>query len=272
MLPNPKIDGGRFMASLAELQSAFAESLVDPSRPAPPGISKPAACDISPARHKRFDVYRNNLVMAAITALQDSFPACHRLVGDAFFKATARAYFYESPPTSPLLFQYGASFGEFLDRFPPASKVPYLGDVARLEFARLSAYHAADLPTLHISKLGAVPAHQLSATRLRAHPSLTLVRSSFPVLSLWAASTGQMDSDQVEMGQAEDVLVVRPALEVVTRLLPPGGGIFLNALLAGLSLGEAASVAAESVENFDLSMHLSGLFQAGAFQNLCSLP
>ncbi len=253
------------MHTLADSQAAFARALTDPSAPAPEDIRRPGGDASDTPQTKRFDVYRNNVIVTAMDALGDTFPAVRTLVGDDFFRATARVFFEQSPMHSPLLFRYGESFGAFLDTFPPAGSVPYLGDVARLEFARLQAYHAADAAPLSIAALGEIPPETVAETRLKTHPSASLLRSRFPIVSLWGASSGLMSSDDVDMNRAEDALTVRPGLDVDTRILPPGGAAFLASLMEDQTLGEAAARGAESDADFDLSAHLAGLFETGIF-------
>ncbi len=253
------------MPSLAETQRAFASALTDPAQAPPAEIRRPGGAPGAKGQTKRFDVYRNNVAVAAIDALTDIFPAVLKLAGEEFFRAAARVFIGRTPPASPLLFRYGAGFGDFLDGFPPAASTPYLGDVARLEFERLQAHHAADAAPVGIGRLGEIPSGEAASVKLTPHPSVSLVRSKFPVVSLWGASTGEISSDDVDMSRSEDALIVRPGLEVETRILPPGGGAFLGALLAGRTLGEAAEAGARADGGFDLSAHLAGLFEAGAF-------
>jgi len=251
--------------TLADTQAAFAKALKDPSRPVPAEVRRPVGGASQAPQMKRFDIYRNNVTVTAIDALGETFAAVRALVGDEFFRATARAYLNWSPPFTPLLFRYGGTFGDFLDAFPPAARVPYVGDVARLEFARLQAYHAADATPLDISALGEIPPDDIAAAVFEAHPSVSMIRSTYPVVSLWGASSGLMSSDDVNMDEAQDALTVRPGLDVETRILPPGGAGFLAALLDGKSLGDAAEAGAAATSEFDLSAHLTGLFETGAF-------
>jgi hypothetical protein len=248
------------MRSLSDIQAGFIDGLTNPSAPVPPALGKKAG---APAK-RRFDVYRNNVVVGMIEALRATFPAVDRLVGAAFFGAAAKAYLDTEPPRSPLLFRYGGTFGDFLDAFPPAASVPYLGDVARLEWARLEAFHAEDRQPVAIEVLATVPEAEVGKVTFDLHPSLQLITSSWPVFSLWAASTDQAEADDVDMDRAEQVLVIRPALDVDTRLLPAGGLPFMSALRGGATLEQAVIAAAETVSDFDLAGHLQGLFEVGA--------
>lgn len=246
--------------SLADVQSDFIAHLRAPTAPPPDSLNAPGGT--LPSR--RFNVYRNNVVASLIEALRTSFPVAERLVGEEFFKATARAYIDHEPPRSPLLFLYGESFGDFLDNFPPAASVPYLGDIARLEFARLDAYHAEDKAPMAIDALSGLPPDQLGEVKFRLHPSMTLLSSRWALFSIWAASSDQGSGDKVKLEQAEEVIVVRPEYDVDVRRLPTGGYRFIKALDDGASLGEAAGLAAESSQDFNLAHHLEGLFNLGA--------
>ncbi len=244
----------------------FVAALRDASAPPPP--------EIGTAQKRRFDIYRNNVAAGLVDAMRASFPAVERLVGDEFFSALARAYLASDPPRSPLLFEAGARFGAFIDGFPPVASLPYLGDVARLEWARLEAYHAADAEPLTIAALAEIPADALAETRFALHPSLRLVTSRWPVVSLWAASTDQGAAEAVDMRRAEDAAVIRPGLDLDTRLLPAGGHGFLAALAAGETLGGAAEAAAAAENAAELAIHLQGMFEIGAVTAItrASLP
>jgi len=83
-----------------------------------------------------------------IGALADTFPVTRELVGAPFFDAMARCFIDAEPPRSPVLTEHGDTFPEFVSAFPPAAGLPYLPDLARLELARVRAYHAADATAL----------------------------------------------------------------------------------------------------------------------------
>lgn len=213
---------------------------------------------------RRFDVYRNNRAVGLVEALQSSFPAVRRLVGDEYFDAAARAYIDAHPPRSPVLLQYGECFGEFVESLPSAAGVPYLGDVARLEWLRRRALHAADAEPAGIERLGEIPESRMNDVTLALHPSLAVLASRWPVVSLWSAALDPGHAGTVDMKEAERVMIVRPALQVGVHKLPAAGDVFVDALSRGAALGDAAGQALGGAERFDLAGQLRLLFQAGA--------
>lgn len=250
------------MQRLAERQRDFGAALLDPTRSVPSGLVGP---DGEPSA-RRFSVYRNNVVAGLIETLTAAFPAVHRIVGTEFFRVMAATYAVAEPPRSPILLDYGAGFADFIAGFEPASTLPYLPDVARIERAWTEAYHAPDASSLEAADLRAVETKRFGDIRLSVHPSLRIVRSPLPALTIWHMNVGDGVPEPVDLeGGGEDTLILRPAAEVEVRLIAPGGAEFVAVLAAGKSASEAAVAAVKANRAFDLSANLTMLIGAGAF-------
>jgi hypothetical protein len=213
-------------------------------------------------------VYRNNVTVSLIDALAAVYPAVQRITGVEFFRAMARFHVHATPPTSPLLFEYGREFPSFIEAYEHAQAMPWLCDVARIERAWLDAYHAADAEPLSADALGSIPPECLADAVFTAHPATRIVRSPFAAVTIFAANRGEGPVDQIEAGVAEDALITRPDADVVVRHLPEGGAVFLQGLMAGRSLGEAAAAALEASPTFDIAASIAGMIQAGAFTSV----
>lgn len=243
----------------ATFQTSFAEALLGAEPTLPPGIAAHTAA--VPAR--RFAVYRNNVMASLAAALARRYPVIERLVGGEFFGAMARQFVMQHPPRSPLLAQYGEAFADFIAAFEPARELPYLADVARLEAARTRAYHAEDAAPLGADSFAALDAEALGDIRLLLHPSAAILRSRFPVVTIWAMNSGELELQPIEIGQGEDALIVRPRLDVEIRALPPGGAAFLQSLAGGLPLRDAIGAALADHAGFDLTENLAALIGSG---------
>jgi hypothetical protein len=248
--------------SLGERQREFAAALLDPRRSTPPGLVGP---DGRPST-KRFNVYRNNVVAGLTATLKDAYPAVARIVGDEFLAGMARIYVAGAPPSSPIMLDYGAGFPDFISAFEPADSLPYLRDVARIERAWIEAYHSAEAKPLAPAIFVRIASDDLPKLRLALHPSLRLVRSRFPSLTIWRMNIRGGEPEQVDLDAGgDDVLVIRPDAGVEVRSLPAGGAEFVQALSDGLSVIEATKSAMAADYRFDLSVNLSGLIGARAF-------
>lgn len=241
-------------------QNAFAAALLQPGSPLPDGITTAR----NEADAARFAVYRNNVFVGLTRALAQRFPVTERLIGTDFFRGMARAYAQEHRPATPLMFAYGEDFPDFIAAFAPAASLAYLPDVARLEAAWTDAYHAADAVPVQPADLGALAPDRLETARLTPHPAARLIRSDYPIGTIWAAHQGD-EVTPVCHWQPETVLVARPHMEVRIHVLPTQDSGFAAALLQGAMLGEAAQ-AALSGPLFSFGATLVGLVSLGAFR------
>jgi hypothetical protein len=242
------------VSAAAQFDAAeFARALVDPEAPPPMGL---------PAR--RFAVYRNNLVVGLVDALAERFPVCQRVVGEDFFRAMAGVHARRAPPRSPILAEYGDDFPDFIAGFPPARELPYLADVARLEYAVGLAYHAADATPLPVDAIKAVSPETIGRSTLALHPSLRLVSSPYPIVSIWRTNSPGAEPRALDLGEPQDALIVRAALNVEVNVLPQGGRAFICALCAGSRVADAISRGVSAASHFDLTTCLRLLLSSGA--------
>jgi Putative DNA-binding domain len=247
--------------TLHERQREFAAAILDSAQPVPRGLVGP---DREPDA-KRFNVYRNNVVAGLVETLKAAFPAVRRIVGDDFFAAMARVYVTLEPPASPVMLDYGATFADFIGTFAPAMSVPYLRDVARLERAWVEAYHAAEASPIDPAELAAVRSASLSQISLTLHPSVRVMRSSFPVVSLWQMNIeGGMPAALDLSCEGEDALVIRPVAEVEVRTLPGGAAAFILGLMTGVTVAGATTLALDDEPRFDLAGALRDLLAVSA--------
>jgi hypothetical protein len=104
----------------------------------------PPLDDVLGAKASRFDVHKRHFLRSLTAALEKTFPAVVNLVDARFFGFAADAFIRAHPPAKPCLFEYGAELPSFLERFPACAQLPYLSDVARLEWAMHEVFHAAE--------------------------------------------------------------------------------------------------------------------------------
>ncbi len=190
------------------MQADLAQAILDPA------ISCPKVADDSGGR---FNVYRNNYLITLRNALRTTFPAIERLVGADFFAALANAFVERHPPRSPIMAHYGDAFPAFLDQFAPLAEFPYLADVARLEYARVQAYHAADGAGFELRDAAAATAALDRPSAL--HPSVSIIASAFPAHAIWLAQSGDDDLAQTQW-LAETALVWRHGATEIVEVRP----------------------------------------------------
>lgn len=225
--------------SLRELQDAVRRSIVARDE----GEASRYIVGAGIAPQERLSVYRNTFTQTLIRALRLSYPAVDRLVGAEFFDATAREFMVGQPPRSSYLDEFGGDFPGFLERFSPAAAVPYLGDVARLEWAVSRALHAPDAVALDMAALQSVSADDHARVCFTPHPSASLVHTGFPADVIWRAVLA--DDNDAELaaidlsGGPAWLLVQRGPSGVDMLRLEPSLWHFAGALFSGCTLGLA---------------------------------
>ncbi len=238
-------------------QTQFAQALLDPAKDLPSFVGK----TVGKLAQKRFNVYRNNIMVSLTEAIIDTYPVVSALVGEEFATAMARVYVGDNLPTSPVLLDYGEGYAAFIETFEPAANLPMLADMAKLEWAWLGAYHAIDETPLSIEALGDYPQEELTSLRFQFCASVQLLRFDHPIFSIWSAHQGEGTTDLLGdiVQQAECGLVNRPKWDVDVRVLEPATHAFFKSLYGGYPLGIAIDKG-NSFSSFDPASAIGALF------------
>ncbi len=219
------------MASLRELQYAFAAALRDPA----------AACPVTPAAH--LDIYRNNGAAQFRGVLEISFPVVRRRVGDDYFRQLAHHYRQQHPSRSGDLHWLGREFPSFLAAHLRGTEYAWLADLARLEWQCELAQVARESPALHAEALARHAPEELERLRFSLQPSLGLLRSDYPVFSIWCANQRDIASPVEQSLGAEQGMVRASDNGLTVHQLAPALFSYLTAVAAGSPLGAAMTAA-----------------------------
>jgi hypothetical protein len=238
----------------------FSQGLLDPTQPVPKLIKGQIA--------RRYAVYRNNVTVGLIRALEANFPVLRRLLGEEYFAGFARDFAQSHPPQSPLMFQYGRALPQALETAEDLGSYPYLGDIARLEILWRESYHAADANPLAPDVLATIDTEQLFECSLKPHPATRLIQSHFAIHDIFSANTENAVHAVVDPTEAQSVLITRPHLDVQMRSVTPDQFEFFRSLLTGVRLADALDHAAVLNSNFNLSATFALMLQSGAFHSI----
>jgi hypothetical protein len=218
------------MRSLRETQTAFADAI------------------LMGRGGERLQVYRNNVFISLRQALADVYPVVRRLVGEEFFNQLARRFVREYPSRSGNLHDFGSELARFLEKLPDLSELPYLPDVAALEWALHEVFHAAEATPVDFSTLV-----DPENARLALHPAARLIASRYPILAIWEANQDE-EVPSVDLAAGGDwLLVIRQDLERVVERLSVGEFALLGALAQQMTLGEACEAALAAEPRLDLA-------------------
>ena len=260
------------MRALPDAQTCVMETLLRRSGGAAAAALLRPGTGLAPWR--RLQVYRNNLFESLGNALHAVYPVVERLVGTGFFRQAAMAYVRAHPSRSGNLHDFGAELPGFLRAYWPAASLPYLPDVAALEWACHRAYHETELPAIELDQLAQVPRADQAELLFQLQPSARFIASRYPVLRIWQANQPQAQDGDAAVSLLEGgvhLLVVQHDLEIEFRRVGSAESRWLRALADAASLAEATHAALDEDPAFDLAATLARHLGLGLFTGV-ALP
>jgi hypothetical protein len=187
--------------------------------------------------------YQANGLALAERALGAAYPVLAQLIGDESFAPLARHFWRRHPPGRGDMACWGDVLAAFLEASPQLADEPYLGDVARVEWALHQAATAADAqPDPHsFALLSSADPAELTLT---LGAGVFLLASVYPVASIVNAHLlGEPALAEaaalLRAGAAEHALVWRQGFKPRVCAITAAEYALLAALQAGSSL-EAA--------------------------------
>ncbi len=248
------------MPTLHELQTGMARAIITGDAGMIGGHLQVTGAD----RLKRLRIYRNNTFVSLTDALMATFPAVVSIVDERFFRFMAHTFIAAYPPAEPMLSNYGADLASFIAAFDPCRPLPYLADLARLEWAINEAGLEGNEPAMPPETLTTFAPEVLAVGSMRLQPSLRLVVSRWPILALWQANQPDTTAGQPSLERrATRVLVRRKGNGVAMDLHTVGRARFLNSVRNGATVEAALMAAAVRDPHFDPAQELLALFNEG---------
>lgn len=210
-------------------------------------------------------VHAANIRSGLTDTLRASFPVTEALVGADYFRSLAIAFSAAHPPERPVLAAYGANLPAYLAGHAVAGELPYLADLARLEWLRQMAYFAADTEPVSAEGLTTLAEEDRVALRLARHSSVGLLESAYPVFAIWAAhQPGGPALEEIDPTGAGECGAVYRAGAVVRHLpLDPAGEALLWAFDGRTALDAVLASLGERFDDRALGAALAQALRAG---------
>lgn len=177
--------------SLFELQSDFIADLTFPASGRILSHLSPHP-KLSPSQ--QFHIYQDSFIGRLQKILSSTFPVCQKLVGDDFFFNMTIPYIETHAPTNDLN-RYGATFSDFISQHPVAPQLPYLADVAKLEWAWQETFTAKDNPLFNFDELAAAYHDGLRDIFFKLPERSSLLNSPYPLQHIWETNQDAYQGD-----------------------------------------------------------------------------
>lgn len=225
--------------SLPDLQSRFIAAIFDREQRAP---AAELVCDHAELdAAQRVGIYRNSVHGVLLQYLGSLYEVCQQLVGEEFFARLSDEYVDHAPPTRPFLAEYGGGLAAFMRQHPALQSMPWLADVAQLEWARHQAWNAVNQPASDFTQIMMLDEEKQASLCFQMPVSAQLVHSAYAVHQVWLAHQpedfpGKLALENIQIQQPAHVLVWRLGRKLQQAALNETGWNFLSAVQQGDTL------------------------------------
>lgn len=195
-------------------------------------------------------VHANTVSHARLVALEETFPRTRDYLGEAEFNRLSRAFVEGGGAERLALPDIGRDFVGWLGD-------PLAADLARIEWAWLESYNAAEAGALRLADLAGQDEVALLGLTVRLHPATRIVKL--------ASDAAPLIDPAFAPGTAA-LLVTRPDAEVRLFALHPADDIALDRAKEISTLGNLIASLAEM--HPDGGAAIAALIDAGAFEKV----
>lgn len=206
-------------------------------------------------------IYRNHHRISLCAALAMTFQTVSLLIGEQAFSVLAWRFLLARPPMQPCVSEYGAEFSCFLEMEPLVKDLPYLADVARLDWAINVARGASDTPSLDAEAMSAMAPDQMAELRVEPHPSMTLLHSRYPLLDIFRLARAGEEGEPLSLDAGGGWLMIarRDGL-MINPIASDVVGAFEK-----MKNGDSMSSVCEELDEAALSKFVAEYLLSGAF-------
>ncbi len=215
---------------------------------------------------QRVSIYRNNIDAALTDNLANIFPVSRAIVGDEFFRQMARSYTRAHPSETGNLGDCGEHLPAFMQTMPELDCLPYLPDIARIDWDCHSSFHAEYAPVLNIDSLNSFSPDDYEHLLFTLHPAVRAVKSEFPIFDIWEFATSNDSSRTVPdiHSGGQQVLICRRDHAVKVVNVQTDFINLIDQIGRRRPLGETISAILKLHPEYNLQEGLNRLFSFGA--------
>ncbi len=251
---------------LRELQKQFLNDLFN--NQSSPKIESSILNTGSRTALEQFQSYRDSVIGGMIDALADSFPVIQQLVGEQFFNFISSRYIRITPSLSPDLNNYGGGFADFIETLDNLEALPYLSDVARLEWYWQHIINGGNCKPSNLTQLAELGENDSDTIIFSLCPHANVLHSDYAIHKIWQAnqqSAVDTQNTQIDINNNVNLLVWRNelTLEMNITLLDSNQLFFLALINQGMIFSEVCSVYDKKYPDDDIGVILSHCIQSG---------
>lgn len=199
--------------------------------------------------------HANTISHARLIALEETYPRTREHLGEARFNAVSRNFIERPDVRRRKLMGLGEGLADYLaDQVHDAAAV----DLARIEWAWLQSYHAAETEALELADLAGLDEQGLLDLGLALHPAARLIEAQTPLAPLMPELAESAAPDM------RHLLITRPAAEVLLHPMAALCAELLTQAQFPVTMGNLMAAAIERAGEAEALPAIFALVGAGA--------
>ena len=243
------------MKSLSEIQNQFGSDLLTTKAKGPYLSWKTISSQVL------FNVYRNNFYFSYSQILTRVYPKTKHLVGEGFFNYLCHHFIRKVPYKNGDIRNFGCNFAVFIKEFGECQDVPFLADVARLEWKLSMAYRIGWKPNSATASLISVSEGDFAHLRVKSAPSCFLIHSAYPLFSIWELDDPTQTPEVLAKQGGQSVLVFAKHGQAYAQQWREADCVAWSCIEQGMTLSEAVGKAFLVEERFSLDRFLANCLE-----------
>tara|TARA_R110002033_G_scaffold28430_1_gene63551 strand:- start:40 stop:768 length:729 start_codon:yes stop_codon:yes gene_type:complete len=196
--------------------------------------------------------HANTISHARLVALENAYPKLHEHMGHKRFHSLSRDYIEQDHILTCDLNRIAAGFTDFLEnRKCDGTEI----DLARVEWAWIESYHAAEAEPLSLADIATLDEESLLALAIEAHPAMRLIDLAGPL----SPQLGELGPETPHA-----LLVARPEAQVLFHPLTAVDHAIAGKIINSATLGNLLDAALEQSDEAHAMQHIIKLIEVGA--------
>lgn len=239
---------------MSDLQTRIARAIQHPREVSAEAVQHvTGSARLTPSQ--QVEIYREQFWLRHVGSLREDFPTIEHLIGKEKFEELCRAYMAAHPPDHFRLRDLSSKMETFL---ATSSYEELLVDCARIEWALLEAFDAADAPPLNPDVIGSIAEDDWPRARIEFHPSVRIFSCAHAVK---AFREDVRNGKTPERPSREESFYVtfRRNEKLYVEAIERAPFVLLAALARGENLGSACEISAR--HDAETESKLGGWFE-----------
>lgn len=213
---------------------------------------------------ERLDIYTNNLRLGLCESLRNAYPVVEQLVGAEFFEHLSRGYLSAYPLHQGNRNQFGHAFATFLSKQAALEEMPYVTEIAAIEWAYFQASIANQAQVLDFEQLQQEVSNPNYV--LTPHPSAHWVYNAYNSVELWQQHQ-QGATDELALKESDQHWLIwrDPSHEILLQPVPKALIDMLEKSQQGLPFDEIMASLQPNTDISELQHSFSDAIYHGVF-------